>query len=287
MKSITVCRPRRLLRLAALCFATAVSPPLALADHLEAKMYGVTVWDGGCSGSTRNSWDDMAQAWYDVMGDSSWYHKKFKLVNGNIINSKYADATKVSWGSDSSYLDDADAAILFWHGSEDGDVYKGSMRVDESGGGDCKVREDEMDLGDQDLEFLVLSSCHGLDDNQWKQWWKSFKGLHQLDSFHGLMWISSGRVDDYEDFAEDAFDGPMSDAWLDNLYDTDIGDDNVDQCPVAYGVGNGSTDLWDRIDHERYDNIKTDPTTFTRWGATFIIGCNPAGESVVDSDLSN
>ena len=152
----------------------------------------------------------MAQAWYDVMGDSSWYHKKFKLVNGNIINSKYADATKVSWGSDSSYLDDADAAILFWHGSEDGDVYKGSMRVDESGGGDCKVREDEMDLGDQDLEFLVLSSCHGLDDNQWKQWWKSFKGLHQLDSFHGLMWISSGRVGDYEDFAEDAFDGPMT-----------------------------------------------------------------------------
>jgi hypothetical protein len=287
MKLITPCRLRCLLMLAALCFVASESPPLALADHLEAKMYGVTVWDGGCSGSTRNSWDDMAQAWYDVMGDSSWYFKKFKLANGNIINSKFADATKVSWGSDSSFLDDADAAILFWHGSEDGDVYKGSMRVNESGGGDCKVREDEMDLGDQDLEFLVLSSCHGLDDNQWKQWWKSFKGLHQLDSFHGLMWISSGRVDDYEDFAEDAFDGPMSDAWLDNLYDTDIGDDNVDQCPVAYGVGAGSTDLWDRIDHERYDNIKTDPTTFTRWGATFIVGCNPASETVVNSDKSN
>lgn len=272
--------------LAALCFATAVSPPLALADHLETKMYGVTVWDGGCSGSTRNSWDDMVEAWYDVMGDSSWYHKKFKLVNGNIINSKFADATKVSWGRDSSYLDDADAAMLFWHGSEDGDVYRGKMRLDESGDGDCRVREDEMDLGDQDLEFLALSSCQSLDDNQWKQWWKSFKGLHQLDGFHGLMWISSGRVSDYRNFAEDAFDGPIADAWLDNLYDTNIGDDNVDQCPVAYGVGNGRTDLWNRIDHERYDNIQSDPTTHTRWGATFIIGCNPASESVVNSDLT-
>jgi hypothetical protein len=286
MKSMIVCRSRCLLMLAALCFATAVSPPLALADHLETKMYGVTVWDGGCSGSTRNSWDDMVEAWYDVMGDSSWYHKKFKLVNGNIINSKFADASKVSWGRDSSYLDDADAAMLFWHGSEDGDVYRGKMRLDESGDGDCRVREDEMDLGDQDLEFLALSSCQSLDDNQWKQWWKSFKGLHQLDGFHGLMWISSGRVSDYRNFAEDAFDGPIADAWLDNLYDTNIGDDNVDQCPVAYGVGNGRTDLWNRIDHERYDNIQSDPTTHTRWGATFIIGCNPASESVVNSDLT-
>jgi len=250
--------------LAAPCFAITVSPPLALANHLEAKIYGVTVWNGGCSGSTRNSWDDMVDAWYDVMGDSSWYHKKFKLVNGNIINSKFACATKVSWGRDSSFLDDADAAMLFWHGSEDGDVYRGKMRVDESGSGDCRLREDEMDLGDSDLEFLALSSCQSLDDNQWKQWWKSFKGLHQLDGFHGLMWISSGRVSDYRNFAEDAFDGPIADAWLDNLYDTNIGDDNVDQCPVAYGVGNGRTDLWDRMDHERYDNRKSDPTTHTR-----------------------
>lgn len=285
MKLSTGYRLICLLVFAALCFAG--WRPLARADHLEAKIYGVTVWDGGCSGEERRAWDNMADAWYDVMGDSSWYHKKFRLVNGNIINSKYADATKVAWGHDSGYLDDADAALLFWHGSEDGDVYRGKMRVNEAGDGDCRLREDEMDLGDSDLEFLTLSSCQSLDDNQWKQWWKSFKGLHQLDGFHGLMWISSGRADDYEDFAEDAFDGPMADAWLDNLYDTGIGDDNVDQCPVAYGVGNGRTDLWNRMDNERYDNIFSDPTTHTRWGATFIIGCLPAAETVVNSDLSN
>src|ERR1041384_7130788 len=111
MKLIAVCRRRCLLMLAVPFVAITVLLPLALANHLETKMYGVTVWNGGCSGSTRNSWDDMVDAWYDVMGDSSWYHKKFKLVNGNIINSKFADATKVSWGRDSSFLDDADAAM--------------------------------------------------------------------------------------------------------------------------------------------------------------------------------
>lgn len=270
----------------ALLLTTTVAPPQVLANHLEAKMYGVTRWDGGCSGSTRDSWDNMADAWYDEMGDSSWYFKKFSLTNGNIINSKFADATKVAWGADSGFLDDADAAILFWHGAESGDIYRGSMRVDESGSGDCKINQNEMELGDQDLEFLALSSCQSMDDNQWKEWWKSFKGLHQLDGFHGLMWISSGRVSDYRNFAEDAFDDNIADAWLDNLYDTNIGDDNVDQCPVAYGVGNGNTDLWNRMDHERYDNIFSDPTTHTRWGATYIIGCDPAAETVVDSDRS-
>jgi hypothetical protein len=32
---------------------------------LEAKMYAVTTWNAGCSGSTRSSWDDMAEAWYN------------------------------------------------------------------------------------------------------------------------------------------------------------------------------------------------------------------------------
>jgi hypothetical protein len=33
--------------------------------RLEAKMYAITVWNAGCSGSTRNTWDDMVDAWYD------------------------------------------------------------------------------------------------------------------------------------------------------------------------------------------------------------------------------
>lgn len=100
------------------------------------------------------------------------------------------------------------------------------------------------------------------------------------------MWISSGYVGDYEDFADDAFDDNIADAWLDNLYRPNISGSS-DQCPVAYGVGNGSTDLWNRMNNERYNNVFSDPVTFTRWGATFIRGCDPASETVINSDRSS
>lgn len=263
----------------------ALAPP-ANANHLEAKMYAVTVWNSTCGGSTRNWWDDMADAWYDELGDSDWYFRKFSLVNGNVINSKYADANVVAFGNDSPFLDDGDAVMLAWHGAESGNVWVGSMRVDQSGAGDCSLRRDEMALGDSDLEFLHISSCQSMDDNQWATWWQAFDGVHQVDAFHGLMWIGSGRVDDYEDFADDAFDDTIADAWLDNMYVEDISG-NDDQCPVAYGVGADSNDMWSRIGSERYDNVHSDPRNIGWWGVIYIEGCNPAAETTIGSDTSS
>ncbi|HET8934753.1 MAG TPA: DUF6345 domain-containing protein [Polyangiales bacterium] len=275
-------------RCSALALSAAISCPAtaALADKYEVKIYGVTKWDGGtCGGSQRDSWDDMALAWYNTISKSSWYYRKASIINGNIASYKFADNNLVTWGQDTSYLDDADAALVFWHGSESSNVYRGSMRLPNPSNSACKVYRNEMQVGDRDLEFLALSSCQSMDDNQWGTWWQAFKGLHQADGFHGLMWIGPGHVGDYEDFADDAFDDNIADAWLDNLYRPNVSNGD-DQCPVAYGVGNGRTDLWNRIDHERYDNVFSDPTTYTRWGATFIGGCDPAAETVINSDRS-
>lgn len=270
-----------------LCAGIGCPWSIAQADPYEAKIYGVTVWDGGtCTGSTRNSWDDMARGWYNEITSSSWYYKKANITNGNIVSYKFSDRSLVSWGDDTPYVDDADAALLFWHGSESGNIYRGSMRLPNPNDNACRLFQDDMELGDSDLEFLVLSSCQSMDDNQWSRWWQSFDGLHQVDGFHGLMWISSGYVGDYEDFADDAFDDNIADAWLDNLYRPNISGSS-DQCPVAYGVGNGSTDLWNRMNNERYNNVFSDPVTFTRWGATFIRGCDPASETVINSDRSS
>jgi hypothetical protein len=160
------------------------------------------------------------------------------------------------------------------------------MRVDEAGLGDCNLRRDEMRVGNSDLEFLHLSSCQSMDDNQWTSWWQAFSGLHQVDGFHGWMWIGTGLIGLYEDFADDAFDMPIADAWLDNMYVADISGSD-DQCPVAYGVGATPTDLWNRIGSERYDNVLSDPVNFAWWGATYIGGCDPAAETVVGSDMTN
>jgi hypothetical protein len=202
----------------------------------------------------------MADAWYDEVTNSGFslfgwclwghcgdaYSRDGRQVNGAMVNSMSADRGVVSWGNDSAHVDEADAALVAWHGSESGNVYQGSMRVNEAGAGDCTLRRDEMRVGNWDLEFLHVSSCQSMDDNQWASWWQAFGGAHQIDGFHGLMWIGSGLAGDYSDFADDAFDETIADAWLDNLYRPDISGSD-DQCPVAYAVGASSADTWSRI----------------------------------------
>ena len=51
--------------LLALAAAGMTLTPGAAQARLEAKMYAVTVWNAGCAGSTRSTWDDMVAAWYD------------------------------------------------------------------------------------------------------------------------------------------------------------------------------------------------------------------------------
>jgi hypothetical protein len=266
----------------------------------EAKMYAVTVWDGGCAGGTRNAWDDMADAWYDEItrrgfgfwGRCFWghcgdaYRRDGRQVNGNIVNSQFADASVVAWGNDTAHLDEGDAVLVAWHGGETGDVYRGSMRVDEPGPGDCTLRRDEMEIGDSDLEFLHLSSCQSMDDNQWSSWWRAYGRAHQIDGFHGWMWIGTGRVADYEDFADDAFSGSIADAWLDNMYVPDISGSD-DQCPVAHAVGANAADTWGRIGSERYDNVHRDPTHIGYWGVIYMTPCDPAAETEIGTDTSS
>jgi hypothetical protein len=265
----------------------------------EAKSYAITTWNAGCAGSTRNAWDNMADAWYDEITDKGFslfgwclsghcadaFSRDGQQVNGNLVNSQFADRSVVGWGNDHNHMDEGDAALIALHGFESGNNYGGRVRVNEAGGGDCNIMRSEMEAGDQDLEFLHLSSCQSMDDNQWSSWWQGLGRLHQVNGFHGLMWIGSGLVSDYEDFADDAFSSTIADSWLDNMYIPNIqGDD--DQCPVSYAVGTNSSDTWNRIGTERYNNVHSDPSSIGYWGVTFISGCDPQAETVINSDRS-
>jgi Family of unknown function (DUF6345) len=280
----------------------AVASPLLLAGGLllapadasarrEAKMYAISVWNAGCSGAQRNSWPDMVDAWYDEITNEGFsifgwcvsghcedaYSRDGRTVNGSIANSWFADSGVVSWGRDTNQLDDADAAMIGTHGADSAGVWSGTMRVDEAGAGDCSLRRDEMRIGNSDLEFLHLSSCNSMDRNQWPDWWRAFNRAHQVDGFHGFMWIGSGRVAAYRIFASDAFDSAISDAWLDNLYVPNISG-SEDQCPVAYAVGADRADATNRLFNERYNNVFSDPTAIGWWHVTFISGCDPVNE---------
>jgi len=280
------------LLLAAGAFGLSSRPAIADDDAIpkEAKMFAITTWDDDCIGSSRSSWDDMVDAWYDkltvlpsFLSFLEW-SPSGRQVDGDIVDGFFADSTVAHpWGDDQNNTDDADAVMIAMHGANDSTDHRwyGTVRVDEPGTGDCEAYQGDMVFGDKDLEFLHLSSCNSMDyEDWWPEWTSSFDGLHQVDGFHGLMYIYSWLPTYYEDFALDARFMSMADAWIDNLYVKDISGTD-DQCPVARNVGSNSTDSFGRMDIEGYFIVGTDPPGlgFSRYSrARFIPGCDPTAE---------
>ncbi|HEY3243872.1 MAG TPA: DUF6345 domain-containing protein [Phycisphaerae bacterium] len=271
------------------------NPP---ASEREVLVRVVTQWNDACSGSRRTSWDDMVRAWYNEItdgdaapgghGNRAWVADGF-YQNGNMVDSDFTDPDLVAWGNDdgNDRLDDVDVAMLAFHGKDaNGSRWYGKMRVNEAGGGDCKAEQDHIQLGDTDLEFLHLSSCESMNEESWwPEWSDSFAGLHQIDGFHGLMWISGSYNDRYRDFADDAFDMSIADAWIDNHYDPAhwYEAQSYDHCPVARGVGTGEEDCDDRMSNERYDHVYSDIAAedigFDE--VIYISGCDPKSEGAL------
>jgi len=282
-------------------------------NEREAMVRVITNWNMGCSGASRGPWRNMTQAWYDEIvngappptghGGASWYpdgfyHQQWLTFDGNLIKTNYivdsdfTDKDLVAWGRDHEHdkPDEVDAFMLGMHGTSAGATgsWSGTMLLDEPGGGDCGAFQGQMEFGDQDLEFLHLSSCASMDEGDWHpDWSSSFKGLHQADGFHGIMYIYSGAdwSNRYRDFADDSFSMPISLAWIDNLYRytcSVIAQDPIilerkDQCPVARGAGYGQADAVNRMLTEQYDNVLDDPVNPTWHHVFYIAGCDPDG----------
>lgn len=273
----------------------------------EARVFAVTTWDAdpSCSQVGMPEWEALSRAWYEEITDvgstsagvcvqghcDEAYGKGPAQIDGPIANSDFADPDAVGlWGKDSAHLEKGAAVLVAWHGrrlvTSEGSVYAGAMRVDGSGApglaaatrDDCTLRSDEMRIGDDGLDFLHFSSCHSMDDRLWSAWTESYDGAHQIDGFHGYVFVNDWQEPDYEGFAFDAFYMSIAEAWLDNMYRPEVdgsGEDAVDQCPVAHAVGKDLPDAWNRISTERYDEVYEDPVGADSAVVFYIEGCDP------------
>ena len=263
----------------------------------EARVLVVTNWNSDCDGSQRNSWDNMVYAWYNRITDdlpapfghgADAWTRSGSQTNSYIVDSYFVDESGYTWGQDDSFVDNADALMVGLHGLDSSDDHRwcGRVRVDEPGSGNCNANQGHIELGDDDLEFLLLSSCNSMDrDDWWPNWNSSFDGLHQVDGFHGLMWINSSYVGRYQGFASDAFWISIADAWLDNLY-IHHANNSHDQCPVARNVGTSGGNSLSRMNSERFNHVYSDPP---RLGSArnhrvrYIKGCDPKGKGALPS----
>jgi hypothetical protein len=180
------------------------------------------------------------------------------------------------------------------HGTDSSNHWAGALLVETEGSCSIHAAEgastDALFVGDQDLEFLHLSSCQSLDDdnvNYAKHMFEDVdsastgRRLHQLDGFHGVMAISSSRDGDYEDFADDGHYTSMADAWTDNLYDSAVDYENADgaQCPVALVIGSSVADALGRMLLENYAFTFPDPASNSYISYQFYDHCLPYGET--------
>lgn len=292
--------------LLAVVLAVLASPAWAAS---EAKMYVVTNLNlgnfgvpGYCTGKSISEWDDMLDGWYDAIDDFGVFFKDGKQVDGAFTRSLLCDPDAIPGCSDTVNLDDADAAIIGLHGSDSGNHWRGTLRHDgtPAANSDCTIDaaetgSGEMFVGDTDLEYLHLSSCNSMDDDnlsETRRWFHdpvdspvNGQRLHMATGFHGFMWISSGYADDYEDFA---WGGHilLGSAWMDEMYGWGI-NFAYEQCPVAYSVGSSLNNCVNRLTAEGYQNVidpalKTDPSSINYWCVKFFDGCSPKGELAFD-----
>lgn len=257
----------------------------------EAQVLVISKWNGDCDASNRTAWDNMCDAWYDEISDSShgskaWVADGFRKNDG-VSDDDFCDVDVVDWGADNGGgdVDEGDAVLIGLHGSEGSSTsdWYGSMHT-ECGGTDgsgcnCSAWQQEMRFGDSDLEFLHLSSCFSLDDEDWDDWEVTFDGLHQVDGWAGIMWISTTYNGDYRRFADDGFDIDLASAWLDNQYSDGFWTSGYDHCPVAMAAGLSESDAEDRIAREEYDFVFPDPDNPTHFVVIWIGGCDAKDES--------
>jgi hypothetical protein len=270
----------------------------AQADPREAKLYVITNWpsSGICMGNDIADWDDMTLAWYDritagpeFFGDGTW-------INNSMSRKIFCDPdSPVSPCNDTKRIDDADAAMVAFHGFDRNGHWGGLMQV-ESDDDKCSIQapegasSDGLFVGDTDLEFLHFSSCNSMDDDNLNNTWRIFadvtsktngQRLHQANGFHGVMAIAGGRAGNYQNFADDAHWSSIADAWMDNMYDDDILYSDLtigDQCPVSYVVGNDAGDAAMRLLFERYNFVFPDPASRKYSAYLYIEDCNPLGD---------
>lgn len=258
----------------------------------EASVRVITSWTSACSASSVSAWDNMLDGWFEDITDGrgwpfghhskAWNRDTFK-VNGSIVDSDFTDSSRTSFGNDEARgrIDEADAFMLGLHGGEaaSDDHYYGKVRVNEPGAGNCYFFQDQM-LFDRDLEFLHLSSCHSMCDDNYRQWIGALNRCHLITGFHGIMWISTSFTSRYRRFSADSFRYSIAEAWIDNHHSVA---GRYDHCPTSFGVGNSVSNLWSRMENEEYDRVYPDPsTTASRWyGIIYIEDCDPLGDSPI------
>ena len=255
----------------------------------------VPVAAAGCGGNDMPQWPVVLDAWYDEMAVYG-HTQDGQHTDGNMTIQRFCDPDWITGCQDHQFLDEADAAMIGTHGLDSGDHWSGTMRI--RLGGQCSLDAggfaQDMHVGDEDLDFIHLSSCYSADDDNLDGIRYAMHDLvdsgfaRQWNGFHGVMWVGLNVANDYKDFADDAHTVSMSSAWVSNNWVSNncqwfdlwnYFDTCQDQCPVAYAIGPHAIGALTRLNNERYNHIFPPVPGYSAYAIRYYVGCDPVGET--------
>ncbi|MGA1839648.1 MAG: DUF6345 domain-containing protein [bacterium] len=241
--------------------------------------------------STNGNFEKACSYWIGEMED----HWSVTTKSSNTFGIELCDSEFESSCCDNTgdNLDNGDATLLATHGgTEYGDRFEAQMSSPNwnPGGDDCRSNSNYWMLGDNDAEFVALFACHSLQKqyvNGWgtvpNHWRAHTRRLHQLQGFQGSL--STGQKDELDDFADDAFDGAVSWAWIENMtiWGANTGKP-YDRCGINLIFGYNKVDAHIRRDFERYHPTQfPDPPSTGDWTTQhFYCNCDaPAAPTLI------
>jgi len=280
---------------AALGAALLLATPAAAYTH---KFYAWTTDSAECPTTSGNmfSMDDVISSWSEEMVDEGW-PRAGRLIDGDIDLDRFCDPdSSVSGCSDSSNgIDETDAVMVGLHGKDSGDHWEGLLRDQGTSGTTCAANaSNDLRAGDYDLEFLHMISCHSMDDDNLPYAWEMMQDpddspssglrLQVLMGFHGDGSIGTDLVGEYRQVANDGFNGAVSDAWMDNLYESGLEYDDIagtwEVCPIAYSIGSTESGCESRLLTSGYGSLSSDPPSDAWYCYTYFEDCLPLGDDV-------
>ncbi|QHI37279.1 hypothetical protein IMCC3317_26580 [Kordia antarctica] len=174
----------------------------------------VNQYNGNASNLENN--DNNARGFYNTLQGV----KQFEYGDNLAWDEDFEKAGKgsPSAGTDTTYADNADIVFFSGHGWRDFLLFG---RNDRDNG---RARNTEMELGDQDLEWIVFDGCQALEfDGVFGRWgWGVFKGLHYILGFATICYDKADRGKKFAQRLNNKW--RMREAWIKACKETEVAD---------------------------------------------------------------
>jgi hypothetical protein len=214
-------------------------------------------------------------AWRKQLGSKGW--SQWWANYENVTVARYVDPSIASWGYDNAGngFDAGTAALLCTHGGYNDVGWWGLMqRVDQN---ECGLNVNQMKVGKLSggaTRYLHLSSCNSMRWDKINAWFGPAQGgVHLITGFHGIMYIGSGYVSEYQSMVNDSFSGSsIADSWVNNMHHDPIIGPTI--CPIAMAFGTSKDVALNRLYTEKYD-AQTADTSNSYGVLMWISECDP------------